>query len=169
MKSCHPARLTGFPRHRLLALVDVDADLQATLEALALQVDPTTIGTLSGELGASALDVSGTAGGAWRRARRVLQNVAYHRDSLAWHEAHLARGGHLLVIPARNWAGCERLVQVLTDHGAHGLVWFARFTVLDVDSRQRAVATPAVLVRDAQLCTGRGWVELEAALAPTPL
>lgn len=163
MNSCHPPQLAGFPRHRLLALVDADTDLRATLEALALQVDPTTISTLSGERGASALDVSGAAGGAWRRARRVLQNVAYHRDSLAWHEAHLTRGGHLLVIPARNWASCERLVQVLTDHGAHGLVWFARFSVLDVDSHQRAVDTPAVLVRDAQLRAVRGRVELEAA------
>lgn len=152
MNSRYPARLPGFPRCRLLALVDTDADLQATLAALARQVDPTTIGTLSGERGAVALDVSGAAGGTWGRPRRVLHNVAFHRDSLAWHEAHLTQGGHLLVIPARDWARCERLVQVLADHGAHGLVWFARFTVVDVTPRRRAVATPAILVGAAEVC-----------------
>lgn len=169
MNSSSTAGLPGFPRQRLLALVDADADLQATLEALSLEVDLSTIGTLSGESGASILDVSGAAGGTWRRARRVLQNVAYHRDSLAWHEAHLTRGGHLLVIPACNWARCERLVQVLTEHGAHGLVWFARFTILDVTSRQRAVTTCAVLVDDAKSCARGGRVVLAPALVPTPV
>ena len=144
-------RLPGFPRCSLLALLDTEQDIQTALHALAPHLDRSVVRVLSGQSGVHALDVPGAAHGPAGRLRRALQNIAYARDSLAHHEAHLRRGGHLLVVPARDWAGCDQLVQALARAGAHGLVWFARHSVVDVTPRQRCVDTPAVLVGAAPL------------------
>jgi hypothetical protein len=73
-----------------------------------------------------------------------VEDLVYNRSTLHLHEGHLRRGGHLLLVPAREWAQCQELVKVLTRWGAPGLVWFARFSVVDVIPRYSA-ATGRVL------------------------
>ena len=141
MDQHHPERIPipGFPACRLFALVDDDAALTGALVALAPHVEPGAVRVLSGERGVRALDVSGRGNGLRRRMSRVLQDLAFSRSSLAEHEAHLRRGGHLLLVPARGWSECRTLVDVLGRWGAHGLVWFARWSVVDVTPRSCAV------------------------------
>jgi hypothetical protein len=82
--------------------------------------------------------VSGRTRGLRGRLLRLVQDVAYDRGRLQEHESHLRRGGHLLLIPAREWQECQRLVEVLADRSAHGLTWFARHSVVDVAPRYAA-------------------------------
>jgi hypothetical protein len=147
MQSSHVERVPAFPARRLFALIDADADLHSVLRALEPHADPAAIRVLSGEQGVRALDISGAARGLRGRAMRVLQDVLYSRGDLHLHESHLRRGGHLLVIPARDWERCQQLVAVLTDWRARGLVWFARFSVLDVTPRYCAASGLALAVR----------------------
>ncbi len=58
--------------------------------------------------GIRARDVSGGAQGLRRRALRAVQDLAFGRSSLAVHETRLRRGGHLLLIPSREWAHCQQ-------------------------------------------------------------
>jgi hypothetical protein len=147
MKFNHIERVPGFPTCRLFALLDADADLQGTLHALEPHVDTAGVRLLTGEQGVHALDVSGETRGLRGRTMRVIQDFLYGRSSLQLHAAHLRRGGHLLLIPAREWAQCQQLVRVLTDWGAHGLIWFARFSVVDVTPRYSAITGLALTVR----------------------
>ena len=139
-------RLPGFPACRLFALFDTDADLRGALRALEPHVPPAAVRLLTGERGAQALDVSGATRGLRGRAMRVVQDLLFGRSSLHLHETHLRRGGHLLLIPAREWTQCQELVSALTEWGAHGLLWFARFSVLDVTPRYPAVSGRAITV-----------------------
>jgi hypothetical protein len=127
--------LPGFPACHLFALVDTDTALEGALRALEPYIEPAKVRLLTGERGARALDVSGSTRGLRGRMMRVAQDFFYNRSSLHVHETQLRRGGHLLLIPAREWAQCQKLVNVLTDWGAHGLVWYARFSVVDVTPR----------------------------------
>lgn len=144
MNQRHPERVPGFPACRLFALVDDDAALAGALVALAPHVEPGGVRVLTGERGIRALDVSGGAHGLRGRMSRILQDLAFSRSSLAEHEAHLRRGGHLLLVPAREWTECQTLVGVLSRWGASGLVWFARWSVVDVTPRRCAVPAPTL-------------------------
>lgn len=150
MNASPTPRLGAFPRCRVLALVDADG-LQRTLNALAPHVDRGTVRVLTGQRGAQALDVSGAQRGLRGRLARAVQDLAYDRSGLATHEAHLRRQGHLLLVPARGGQRAELLARVLAGQGAHGLVWFARFSVVDITPRRRAVTTPALLVAPCAL------------------
>jgi len=131
----HTERVPGFPACRLFALLDSDAAVEGALVALAPHVEPGAVQVLTGERGVRALDVSGGANGLRRRVLRAVQDLAFGRSILAAHETHLRRGGHLLLIPSREWAHCQQLVEVLSRWGAHGLLWFARYSVVDVTPR----------------------------------
>ena len=146
MDSPRTARLAGFPRCRLLALVDETAGLERALQALTPHVERAVVQVLSGPRGVHVLDVSGASRGLWGRVRRWVQDVAYDRSGLALHEGHLLRGGHLLLVPVRGGDRAEQLARVLAEQGAHGLLWFGRCSVVDVTPRRRAVRTRAVLV-----------------------
>jgi hypothetical protein len=137
-------RVRGFPACHLFALVDTEAALQGALRALEPHVEPAAVLLLTGEPGAQALDVSGSTRGLRGRMMRAAQDFFYNRSSLHVHETHLRRGGHLLLIPAREWAQCQQLVKVLSDWGAHGLVWYARFSVVDVTPRYCAASGRAL-------------------------
>ncbi|SDX29820.1 hypothetical protein SAMN05660209_00075 [Geodermatophilus africanus] len=123
------------PACRLFALLSTEADVRGALAALSSHVDPAMVWVLSGEEGARALDVSGRARGFSGRFLRAVQNVAYDRGSLSEHEFHLRRGGHLLLVPARECAQCQGLVEVLSPWRPHGLTWFARYSVVDPTPR----------------------------------
>jgi hypothetical protein len=142
----HTDRVPGFPACRLFALIDDAADLQGALGAIAPHVEPGAVRVLTGELGVRALDVSGGGRGLRGRTSRILQDLLFSRGSLAEHETHLRRGGHLLLIPAREWAECQQLVTALNHWGAHGLLWFARGSVVDVTPRRRAVPARTIAV-----------------------
>lgn len=141
MHAHHPQLVPGFPARRLFALLETDTGVRGALTALAPHVDPTNVRVLSGEQGIRALDISGRARGLRGRCLRAMQDLAYDRGRLEEHERHLRRGGHLLLIPTHEWAHCQRLVEVLTHWRAHGLTWFARYSVVDVTPRYRAAAT----------------------------
>jgi hypothetical protein len=138
MHSRHAQLVPGFPARRLFALLETDADVRGALASLSLHVDPATVQVLSGEQGIRALDISGKARGFRGRCLRAVQDLAFARGRLEEHECHLRRGGHLLLIPTHEWAHCEQLGEVLTHWHAHGLIWFARYSVVDVTPRYRA-------------------------------
>jgi hypothetical protein len=140
-------RLRGFPACKLFALIDTEAAVQGALRALEPHVEPASIRLLTGERGADALDISGSSRGFPGRMMRAAQDFFYSRSSLHVHETHLRRGGHLLLIPAREWAQCQEFVQVLSDWGAHGLIWYARFSVVDVTPRYYAPSGHALTMR----------------------
>ena len=142
----HPTdeRLSGFPARRLFALVTSDEQLDRAIGALGAHVDVATVRVLSGPAGLHALDVEPEPR-LRTRVRRTVHRIACHRDELAGHAAHLRRGGHLLVIPVRVADLADQLALALAVHGAHGLLWFARYTIVDVTPRYRADTTPAVL------------------------
>src|SRR3954468_8496069 len=112
----------GFPACRLFGLLDTGADVQAALLMLSPHVHPATVTLLHGERGIRALDISGRARGVRGRMLRAIQDVAFDRSRLEQHEAHLRRGGYLLLIPARDWEQCQRLVEALTRSGAPGAI-----------------------------------------------
>ena len=141
-----PDRVPGFPACRLFALLDTDADLDGALSALVPHVPSGAVRVLSGERGVRALDVSGGTRGIRGRMARAVQDLAYGRSSLAAHERHLQAGGHLVMIPAREWEQCRQLVDTLTAWGAHGLIWFARYSVVDVTPRYCAATDAALAV-----------------------
>lgn len=153
-------RLPGFPRRTLLALVEGPAAVEPALLALVPHVDRGRVRVLHGEPGTRALDVHGTSRGLRGRLARLVQDVAYDRSALRLHEEHLSRGAHLLLVPARDGAAVDRLVEVLAARGACGLLWFGRCSVVDVTPRRRAVGTPAVLVTSSPV------VALPAAVRP---
>jgi hypothetical protein len=136
MNPSQPERVPAFPACRLFALVDSDTDLKGALLALAPYVEPGRVRHLSGERGVRALDVSGRARGFLGCVARAVQDLAFDRGTLELHETHMRRGGHLLMIPARTWEECQRLVTALAPWGAHGLIWFARYSVVDVKPRR---------------------------------
>ncbi len=145
MDSRHPERVPGFPSCCLFALLDTDADLRGALLAVAPYVDPGAVRVLTGDEGVRALDVSGGARGLrGRRLLGVLHELAHGRDGLQTHDGHLRRGGHLLLIPTREWAHCQQLVRALAQWHAHGLVRYARYSVVDVTPRY-CVATDRAL------------------------
>jgi hypothetical protein len=146
MNRRHTARVPGFPKCRLFALINDGTDLESVLQALEPYVDPAAVRLLTGEPGVQALDVSGATRGLRGRAMRAVQDLTYSRSDLHLHEQHLRRGGHLLLIPARDWAQCQQLVKVLTGWGAHGLLWFARHSVVDVTPRYSASTGHALTV-----------------------
>jgi hypothetical protein len=139
-------RVRGFPACHLFALVDTEAALQGALRDLEPHVEPAAIRLLTGERGAHALDVAGSSRGLRGRMMRATQDLFYGRSSLHEHETHVRRGGHLLLIPAREWEQCQQLVTVLSNWGAHGLVWYARFSVVDVTPRYSAVTGHALAI-----------------------
>jgi hypothetical protein len=145
--NAHTDRVPGFPACSLFALVDTHDALQGALRALEPHVEPGAVRMLTGESGVRALDVSGATRGLAGRLARGLQDFFYGRSNLHVHESHVRGGGHLLLIPAREWAQCQQLVNVLADWGAHGLVWFARFSVVDVTPRYCAATGNALAVR----------------------
>jgi hypothetical protein len=147
MNAHHTDRVSGFPARSLFALLDGHAEVEGALRALEPHVEPGAIRLLSGESGLRALDVSGATRGVTGRMTRVLQDFFYGRSNLHVHESHVRRGGHLLLIPAREWTQCQQLVEVLVDWGAHGLVWFARFSVVDVTPRYCAATGNTLAVR----------------------
>ena len=149
MSTARDARLPGFPRCRLLALVDDRTGARDALHALATHAPRTGVQVLAGERGVDALDVSGARRGLLGRFLRALQDVAYDRGALALHDAHLERGGFLLLVPTRHADDACLLARLLAGEGAHGLVWFGRCSVVDVTPRRRSVSTPAVLVTTA--------------------
>jgi hypothetical protein len=146
MNPHHTDRVPGFPKCRLLALIDADADLDSVMQCLEPHVDTAAVRLLTGESGVQALDLSGATRGPVGRAVRAVQDLAYGRSSLHSHDQHLRRGGHLLLVPAREWAQCQQLVKVLTDCGARELLWFARFSVVDVTPRYCAATGRALTV-----------------------
>jgi hypothetical protein len=103
-------RVPGFPACHLLALVDADADLEGAYGLSNPTSSPPPSACSPSERGAHALDVSGATRGLRGRPMRVLQDILYGRSTLQLHETHLRRGGHLLLIPAREWAQCQQLV-----------------------------------------------------------
>ena len=144
MDSRHLERVPGFPARRLFALLDTDDDVRGALLAIAPHVDPGAVRVLTGAEGVRARDVSGGARGLRGRLMGVLHDLAHDRSSLETHEAHLRRGGHLLLIPAREWSHCQTLVRALAQWGAHGLVWYARYSVVDVTPRYCAATNRAL-------------------------
>jgi hypothetical protein len=141
----HTERVPGFPACRLFALVDDTVDLENALGAIAPHVEPGAVRVLTGERGIRALDVSGRGRGLRGQTCRILQDLLFSRSSLTEHESHLRRGGHVLLIPAREWAECQQLVSVL-GHCAHGLVWFSRCSVVDVTPRHCVVPARTLAV-----------------------
>jgi hypothetical protein len=145
MDSRNPPRVPGFPACRLFALLDTDTDLQGALLAIAPYVEPGAVRVLTGEDGVYALDVLGATRGLRGRMMRAVQDMTHGRGSLETHETHLRRGGHLLLVPSREWAHCQQLVKILTKWGAHGLIWYARYSVVDVTPRYCAATNRAIM------------------------
>lgn len=145
----HPTaeRLTGFPARRLFALVDSDDQRDGALAALAAHVDVDTVRVLSGPDGLHALDAEPAKPRLRGRVRRAVHRTAFHRGELSGHAAHLRRGGHLLLVPVSDADLADELALALAGHGARGLLWFARYTIVDVTPRYRADTTAAVLTR----------------------
>ena len=144
MDSRQPERVPGFPARRLFALLDTDADLRGALLAIAPYVEPGAVRVLTGDEGVRALDVSGGARGLRGQLISVLHDLAHDRSCLETHEAHMRRGGHLLLIPTRDWAHCTQLVRAVAQWGAHGLIWYTRSSVVDVNPRYCAVTNRAL-------------------------
>ena len=144
MDSRHTERVPGFPSCRLFALLDTDADVRGALLAVAPYVDPGAVRVLTGPEGVRALDISGGARGLRGRLLGVLHELAHSRSTLEIHDRHLRRGGHLLLVPTREWAHCQQLVEALAPWHAHGLVWYARYSVVDVTPRYCAATDRAL-------------------------
>ena len=59
------------------------------------------------------------------------------------------------MIRARTWERCQQLAEVLIPWGAHGLVWFVRYSVVDVLAALNALGGGAGRVRRSDVGINR--------------
>ncbi len=123
-------RFYRYPMHRVVAVVDDDAQLDAALAALAAAgLEVTGVNVLSGPDGVRLLDRTGVRHGVRSRLLRFLQRGASEMDVLRNHERALNDGHHLVYVPARNADEAQRVAGMLRDAGGHYLLYFRRWSV----------------------------------------
>ncbi len=123
-------RFYRYPMNRVVASIDDDAGLDASLRALqASGIDVTQVHVLSGADGARLLDQSGKRHGVRGRLLRLLQRGAYESDALLAHERVLKQGGHVIYVPVHTSDERSRVVDILRRSSGHDLMHFRRWSI----------------------------------------
>lgn len=123
-------RFYRYPMHRVAAIVDDDAHLDAAMRALQeAGLDLTGVNVLSGAEGARLLDRTGVRHGLAARLLRFLQRGAYEMDALRDHERALKDGHHVIYVPARNPPDADRVAAILRASGGYYPLYFRRWSI----------------------------------------
>jgi hypothetical protein len=123
-------RFYRYPMHRVVAVVDDDAQLDAALRALeAAGMDVTAVNVLSGADGVRLLDRTGARHGLRSRLLRFLQRGALEMDVLRDHERALKDGRRVVYVPARNPGEADRVARMLREAGGYYPLYFRRWSV----------------------------------------
>jgi hypothetical protein len=123
-------RFYRYPKRRIVAVIDDDAQLEAAVRDLSgAAVDTSGINVLSGPDGARLLDRSGTDHGLRARLLRLVQGGAYESDALRAHEQALNEGHHVIYVPVRDQRDRAKVVGILRAAGAHYLLYFGAWSV----------------------------------------
>jgi hypothetical protein len=123
-------RFYRYPMRRVVAVVDDDAGLQASLDGLEQAgVDLTTVNVLTGPEGARLLDRSGTGHGLRARLLRLAQRGAYEGNALEAHERALNDGHHVIYVPVRGDEQRARVIEILRAAGGDHLLHFRLWSI----------------------------------------
>lgn len=123
-------RFYAYPMHRMVAVVDDNAALDAALKNLSeAGIDLGEVNVLSGPEGARLLDRRGSGHGLLGRLLRLAQWSASENDALEIHQQALAEGGLVLFVPVRGESRKVRVADTLRAAGGHHLQYFGRWTV----------------------------------------
>jgi hypothetical protein len=123
-------RFYRYPMRRVVAVVDDDAGLQVSLDALEQAgVDLTTVNVLSGPEGARLLDRTGTGHGLRARLLRLAQGGAYEGNALEAHERALNDGHNVIYVPVRGDEQRARIIDILRAAGGYHLLHFRLWSI----------------------------------------
>jgi sugar/nucleoside kinase (ribokinase family) len=122
-------RFYTYPMHRMVAIVDDDAALDAVLRELQKTgVDLADVTVLTGPDGARLLDRRGERHGLLGRLLRIAQWSASENDDLDLHAEALQEGRSVVYVPARDDQRKAAVASALRGAGGHALVYFGRWT-----------------------------------------
>jgi hypothetical protein len=123
-------RFYRYPTHRVAAVVDDDAQLDAALAALAAEgLDVAGVNVLSGADGVRLLDRAGARHGPRSRLVRLLQHGAAEMEVLKDHERALKEGHRVVYVPARNPDEADRIARIVREAGGYYPLYFRRWSV----------------------------------------
>ena len=127
-------RFYSYPMHRVVAIIDDDAQVKAALQDLQQGgvEEVTGVNVLSGPEGAQLLDRAGTQHGFRGRVLRLTQRGAFEGDALQAHERALNNGHQVIYVPVRGEPQRRQIVTILRAAGGHDLLYFRRWGVEDL-------------------------------------
>jgi len=122
------ADFIGYPRRKVLAVLDTPAEAARAIEAVAAAgVQEGVIERFEGAEDADRFDSTGEHHGVLARSVRAVQfSLMDQLPAMAWYEAALREGKVVLAIPTRNRAETLRAVAALDAAGAHFINRFGR-------------------------------------------
>jgi hypothetical protein len=123
-------RFYRYPKRRIVAVIDDDAPLDATVRSLSgVGVDAGEVNVLSGPDGARLLDRSGADHGLRARLLRLVQGGAFESDALRVHEQALNDGRHVIYVPVQDRPQLAKAVSLLRAAGGRYLLYFGAWSV----------------------------------------
>jgi hypothetical protein len=122
------ARFIGYPNRQVLAVLDDAGSVQRALAAMrAGEVPAGDIETFFGPEDAARFDATGARHGLFARLRRVMQfSLMDQLPAMAWYEAALRDGRHVVAVRTRDRQTTLRIVAALVSAGGHFVNRFGR-------------------------------------------
>jgi hypothetical protein len=122
------ADFIGYPRRKVLAVLDSPADAARAIESVAAAgIERAVIERFEGAADADRFDSTGRHHGVVARSVRAVQfSLMDQLPAMAWYEAALREGKVVLAIPTRNRAETLRVVGALAAAGGHFINRFGR-------------------------------------------
>ena len=122
------ADFIGYPRRRVLAVLDTTAEAARAIDAVAAAgIEGGAIERFEGAADADRFDSTGERHGVLGRSVRAVQfSLMDQLPAMAWYEAALREGKIVLAIPTRNRTETLRVVAILAAAGAHFINRFGR-------------------------------------------
>jgi hypothetical protein len=122
------ARFIGYPNQQVLAVLDDEESARRALAAIrAVGVPAGDVETFSGPDDAARFDATGARHGILARLRRLMQfSLMDQLPALAWYEAALREGRHVIAVRTRDRRTTLAIVAALVSAGAHFINRFGR-------------------------------------------
>ena len=122
------AGFIGYPNRQVLAVLDDPESVErARAGLLAVGVPEAAIETFSGGADADRFDATGASHGIVARLRRVMQfSLMDQLPAMAWYEAALREGRHVIAVRTTDRRQTLAAVAALTSAGGHFINRFGR-------------------------------------------
>src|SRR5262245_28396066 len=127
--TCRVAGFIVYPKRQVLAVFDDEATAKRGAEAVRVVGTPTRdVEILAGADDAARFDATGARHGLVARLRRVMQfSLMDQLPAMAWYEAALREGRHVVAVRTRDRAATLKVVDALKRAGGHFINRFGRF------------------------------------------